>query len=136
MLLLIRICPIIDLLRLIGSMKHCKPDTVLFTWANGDFVTTHLLRSMLKKVAAKIGINPDTIGNHTTRKTCIQHAIACGVPDTVLVQLGRWRSFQSLRAYIDLRPVSLINIRTNAMNFNQSSADRFKLFAYGSNGKF
>ena len=126
-------CPVIDLIQVINLIKECKPQTVIFTWANGTFVTKHLFRSMLKQAAACVNLNPVGIGTHTTRKTCIQYAISYGLPDTILVQLGRWRSFHSIRPYINLSPLELLKARTSIVNDDRTRSDRFKILSQSFN---
>ena len=111
-------CPILDLKRLISLIPKCSSNTVLFTWANGSFVTKSLFRLMLKQSAALIGIDPAGVGTHTTRKTCIQYAIAVGLPDSIIVQLGRWKCFHSIRPYINLSPLGLLKARENMRRRN------------------
>ena len=128
-------CPIKDLLLLISHIKNCTSNTILFTWANGTLATKNQLRSILRNVAKKIEI-PDfyKIGTHSTRKLCIQYAIEYGVPDTVVIQIGRWRSFSSIRPYINMSPLNLLNSRClkgNGYN-NSNDKDRFRLLS----GKF
>ena len=119
-------CPLTDLKRLISIINNCKSNTVLFTWANGSFVTKSLFRSMLKRSASSIGIDPKGVGTHTTRKTCIQYAISVGLPDSIVVQLGRWKSFHSIRPYINLSPLGLLRARSNMINPNNLEMNRFR----------
>ena len=119
-------CAVLDLFNLIKQVKVIESHTVLFTWANGKFVTKSLFRALLKRACERIGLNSQGIGNHSTRKTCIQYALKCGLPDTILVQLGRWKSFHSIRPYINLSPLSLLEARQNPPRDNKVNQDRFK----------
>ena len=121
-------CPIIDLQRLINQINNCKDETCLFTLANGNLVTKGNLRNFLKNAGEKVGLNPDRIGNHTTRKTCIMYSIKHGLPDTIVVQVGRWKDFNSIKPYIALGPMELLQARTRVHNNSRSDSDRFKLF--------
>ena len=125
-------CPIVELLRLNKLYKNLKQHSVLFTWANGDFCVKHQFRTILKNLAAEIGINPKQVGNHSTRKACILHAIQHGLPDSVIVQLGRWHSFHSIRPYINMSPLALVNYRNNTQtntNDNMTDKHRFRLLS-------
>ena len=67
---------------------------------------------------------------HSLRKFTITDAIKQGLPDTVIVQLARWKSFNSIRPYINLEALDLLNTRVNLTN-NVSFANsqsRFRLF--------
>lgn len=123
-------CPIKDLLLLINQINNCNDSTVLFSWANGSLVTKNQLRTILKNSAKKANI-PDfnKIGTHSTRKLCIQYAIAHGVPDTVVIQIGRWKSFHSIKPYIKMSPLNLIQSRNEyeQCSRRKSEMNRFRM---------
>ena len=122
-------CPIKDLILLISQMKNVDNNTILFTWSNGTLATKSQLRLLLRNVAKQIDIlDFNQIGTHSTRKLCIQFAIVYGLPDTVVIQIGRWKSFNSIRPYIEMSPLDLLKSRCKSDDrHNQTNKDRFKL---------
>ena len=127
------LCPIIELRRLLSILSKPTPETAIFTWENGNFVTTQDFRKKIKGLADQIGSNADEIGSYSLKKTAITQAILDGMPDSVVVQLARWRSFSSIRPYINLGPRQLLEAREriNGSNDNRNRMrqlmnDKFK----------
>ena len=105
------LCPVVELKRLIDILVDPKPETVLFTWADGSFVTSNNLNTILKSLAHEIGSDAGEIGTYSLKKAAITQAIRDGIPDSVIVQLARWKNFESVRPYINLNPRQLIDAR-------------------------
>ena len=101
------ICPVEEIIRLIKVLKNVQPHSALFVWPNGQYVTHHKAAEILKNTAANAGLDYESISAYSWKKTGITKAIRMGLPDTVVVQLARWRSFHSIRPYINLEPRQL-----------------------------
>ena len=93
------------------------PSTYLFVWNSGSLVTYPDTLKEFKLAAQKIGIHPKAIGTHSARKSRITIGIKQGLPDTVLIQLGRWKSLDSIKPYINLEPMDLANVLADHMDF-------------------
>ena len=63
---------------------------------------------------------PYKVANHSK-------SIKDGLPDTVVALLARWKSFQSIRSYIDMEPLDLIRARTSPTSSRCNSSNRFRL---------
>ena len=129
-------CAVKELIRLISLIKDCKPETLIFTWANGTLVTRRQWRNILRNTASKAGLLIKRLGTHSTRKACILYAMKCNTPDSILVQIGRWKSFNSIRPYINLPPLELIETRKKQSSISDSiKKQRFRMFS-NNNGLF
>ena len=105
-------CAFHETLRLENIISNIKPSTLLFVWKNGSLVTYADTLRCFKNAAALIGIDSTSIGTHSARKTRITIGIAQGLPDSILLQLGRWKALDSIKPYIALRPMDLNNVLT------------------------
>ena len=110
------LCAVAALEHLISKIKNIQPSTAIFTWANGKFVTSDDARKCLQNACLSIGSVADHISNHSWRKSCITQAIRQGMPDSLIVQLADWKSFESCRPYINLNPRDLIDVREQYAN--------------------
>ena len=125
----IGVCAIVELKRLFKFMKNPKKQTAIFTWKDGTYFTAQQSRDYLKKYVQEIGASPEKIGNHSLKKACITMALQKKTPDGIAVQLARWKSFQSLRSYINLNPRQLIEARLN-YNKEDNEINRFRQFVW------
>ena len=112
----LQFCAIYELERLLITIKDCKPNTAIFSWTDGNYITTGAMRRRLLAAADAAGLDIAKLGNHSTRKLCITYSIQCGLPDTVVAQIGRWKCFDSIRPYINLNPLDLDMVRARAMH--------------------
>ena len=128
------ICAITELQRLLKFMNNPKEQTALFTWKNGSYFTASQSREYLKKFVNEIGSSHINIGNNSLKKACIIFAMKNKTPDTIAVQLARWKSFQSIRSYINLNPRQLVEAREMYDDNNrQIEVNRFRQYTW--NGK-
>ena len=124
----INFCPITELQRLLSILKDSKPHTAIFSWPNGKFVTAAQSSRDLKRLAGKVGIDNKRVSAYSLKKACIVDELRKGLPDTVIVQCARWKSFQSMRAYIDLGPRELIEARMKYIKDREQQAkDHFRI---------
>ena len=118
--------------RLMKMMTTKNPNTAIFTWAKGTFVTSKQTALFLKNACIEIGSDPKHVANHSMRKLLITEAIKQGMPDTVIVQLTDWKSFHSARPYINLEPQDLAEVRfkfaNRKENKKETQSDRFRMF--------
>ena len=120
-----------DLLKLITLINNCQPNTVLLTWSDGSYVTGSQVTNFLKNACFNWGISHEHVASHSLRKFTVTEAIKDGLPHTIAVQLNRWKSFNSIRLYINLEAIDLVNSRRNLANANSHFANnqnRFRLF--------
>lgn len=123
------ICAITEINRLIKCLKNPKPQTALFTWKDGSYFTANQSRDYLKKFVNEIGSSYKNIGNNSLKKACIIFAIKNKTPDTIAVQLARWKSFNSIRSYINFNPRQLIEARESYDN-DEMEINRFRQFSW------
>lgn len=125
------VCPVVELARLLKVMKSKNPKSAIFRWANRDHVTKYRANEILKNVAFNVGLDVEKISNYSWKKACITESIKRGLPDTVIVQLARWKSFHSIRPYINLEPRQLVEARqeVNRPSDNIVNLNRFRLFS-------
>ena len=123
------ICAITELQRLLKCMDKPKPQTAIFTWKDGSYFTATQSRDYLKKFVSEIGSSHENIGNNSLKKACITFAIINKTPDTIAVQLARWKSFQSIRSYINFNPRQLLEART-AYDNDEYEINRFRQFVW------
>ena len=57
-----------------------------------SYVTTSWLRSQLKQLAHRHGINPSWIGNHSLRSGGATDLFCSNIPQWVIMKFGRWNS--------------------------------------------
>ena len=105
------VCAIKSINRLLALTKKLARNTALFTWANGKYVTSSQSALALKNAVTEIGSDAQFIANHSMRKLLITQAVKQGMPESVIVQLVDWKSFNSSRPYIDLEPQDLVQVR-------------------------
>ena len=118
-------CPIVELKRLLDIIKDPKPNTAIFTWENGNYVTAREASKYLKDCAKRVKIDWERISAYSLKKACITSELKEGLPDTIAVQLARWKNFHSIRPYINLGPRQLIEARSNKRK--QVEKDRFRI---------
>lgn len=123
-------CPITELNNLLKILKKSKNNTALFTWADGTYVTQGQTRTILQNCISEIGSINHDVGNHSWKKTCVTEAITDGLPDSVIVQIAHWKSFNSMRPYINMEPRELAEKRANTRDYISSNIEktRFRRF--------
>lgn len=92
-------CPVI-LLKQFLDIRPCKEGT-LFCHFDGSDLTRYQFVSVLKKALSTINIDPDRFSSHSFRIGAATSLSMRGVPDDVIMKLGRWKS-QAFRRYIRL----------------------------------
>lgn len=73
----------------------------LFIWDNGDPVTSNQFASFLKLNLIKAGFSTDGLRTHSFRIGACSYASSLGLPDDVVMKLGRWKS-SAFQKYIRL----------------------------------
>lgn len=100
-------CAVHEVARLKQYLKDEEPNSALFTWSNGSYVTYRDALHVFKKVVELTGADPKSIGTHSARKTRIMIGLKQGLPQQILVLIGRWSCFESIRPYLDMSPQDL-----------------------------
>ena len=88
----------------------------IFQWSDRSLVSRSQVYTLIKKLAVAIGLDPKLVGTHSCRKGGIVDAILDGATDAVLLNLGRWKSFESIRHYIFMEQVQLATARQRLAN--------------------
>jgi len=100
-------CALHELERLKKKIKNLTPNTFLFVWADGSFVTYRDMLRLCKGASNLIGASSFDIGTHSARKARIVEAAKRGVPSHILLLMGRWSGMESIKPYLNMDPQSL-----------------------------
>ena len=84
----------------------------IFQWHDRRVLSKTQAFAMLKNLSARVGLDPTLYATHSLRKGGIVDAIIEGASDAVLLNMGRWKSFDSIKSYIKLEQHHLAAIRS------------------------
>lgn len=91
-------------------------EAIIFQHENSAPLIYDDVSRTLKELCQCAGYTVRNYGTHSLRKGGIVDAIMDGCSDAVLLNLGRWESFSSIRSYIHLESEQLARIRTERFN--------------------
>lgn len=93
----VAICPC----KLLHKYLRVRPDISgpLFCHFDGIYVTRYQFVSILKKALTRSGLQSKNFCSHSFRIGCATSLAMEGVPDDIIMQLGRWKS-NSYKLYI------------------------------------
>jgi integrase len=91
-----------------GVSLEEAPVSFTFTHLPGGHMFPNLLKQWsydqfmrrLKKSCRNVGLDPSLFGTHSMRRGANSDNVAHGVPDTICMQNGRWKTFSAYAGYI------------------------------------
>ena len=86
------VCPVKALEKYMARSRSRASDLTLFSHADGSFLTSLRLTSMLRSLLHQLGFNEDQNTGHSFRIGAATTAAAAGLPDWLIKTLGRWSS--------------------------------------------
>ena len=98
-------CAYHELARLESHIKKAHNETYLFVWADGSLVTYTDTLNCFKQASAAIGAKANVIGTHSARKARVVIGVKAGLPEHMLLLLGRWKSLDSVKPYLRMGPL-------------------------------
>lgn len=95
-----RLCPVVAMKAYLAKRVSPNLSSPLFITSHGYPLTRPLFICLLHRVLKRAGFNPAMYNGHSFRRGFATSASAAGVPDHVLMSLGRWKS-SCYKLYID-----------------------------------
>ena len=93
------VCPVNALLQYIGVRSSTAGP--LFIFHNGQFLTRPLLVSHLQRALQQAGLEHKYFNGHSFRIGAATTAAQCGIEDSLIQTLGRWKS-DAYKIYIKI----------------------------------
>lgn len=104
-------CAFVEYHRLLDDYQNVKPSDFIFVWSNGTMMSSQHVGIFLANLLIRLDLDPTLYSTHSLRKTLVTDAILHGCPDSVIMNIGRWKSYNSMLSYINLDPQRMLDVR-------------------------